>query len=159
MTTKHTFHILLFVFIVNLANAQSIKKEKMEKLAFMVGKWVGTSKSFSENNTKQIPAYEEINYKLNNTLITLDLMSEALKLHTLIYYDEDDQTYYYCPFSERGTGKYRGEYKDNKFMVWFNESRRLIFQLTSDGYFQEYGESLKEGKWEKYFEDTLKPMH
>ena len=80
-----------------------------------------------------------------------------LQLHTVIYYDETVKKYYYCPYSKgkRG-GKYPGEFKDGKFIVWFNEEYKLVFQLTPEGEFIEYGEKFKNGLWVKNFKDVLK---
>lgn len=159
LVTKFILSISFLLMAMNCLMAQSEKKDRMANLAFMIGDWVGISKSFNKDKTKEVAAYEKIDYKLDESLITIDLMSESLQLHTIIYYDEKDQTYYYCPYSKKGVGKFRGEYKNGQFIVWFSESNRLIFQLTPDGKFQEFGERLNSGKWEKYFEDILNPMH
>ena len=79
------------------------------------------------------------------------------QLHTVITYSLAENTYYYHPFTKNRAGKYKGLYKDGKFIVYFNENRRLIFERTEEGAFHEYGEQLKNGKWEKYFEDLFYP--
>ena len=153
--------LLLLIYLAAFAPtilAQSIQKEKMANLSFMVGEWVGNSTTYKEGSATTIPAYEKISYKVDSHLITIDLKSESLMLHTVIYYNEEEQTFYYCPFYKKGAGKYKGSFKDGKFLVKFNDEKKLTFQLTKEGYFQEYGEKLIDGKWEKYFEDILKPM-
>ena len=129
----------------------------MAQLSFMVGNWGGPSKSYKATDTTTVLAHEIVSYKVDKHLITLDLDSEALKLHTVIYYDEKEQTYFYCPYYKKGAGKYRGSYRNGRFLVTFNENRRLIFQKSPEGYFHEYGEELKNGEWVKYFEDLLPP--
>jgi hypothetical protein len=157
---KRTFGLLTAFFTLCFFKvaAQSEQQEKMALLSFMVGDWVGTSRSFKEGETIAVPAYETIQYKIDQHIITIDLLSETLLIHTVIYYDPDEATYYYCPYYKNGAAKYRGEFKDGKFLVWFNESRRLTFHLTPQGEFQEYGENLIDGQWQKYFEDTFKTM-
>ncbi len=153
--TSYCFAIILFA--VNSAVGQTSSQEQMEKLNFMIGEWIGVSTTYQNDTiTKQVSAVEKISYKLNKNLITIDLQSEILQLHTVIYYDEKDEKYYYNSYYETGTGKYAAEYKDGKFIVWPSKSKRFIFHLTSEGNFQEYGEKLENGEWIKYFEDNFK---
>ncbi len=149
--------LLLLVCYSAQSSGQATSKEKMAQLFFMVGDWEGISTSFKEEGDTQVMAHEVVRYKVDGHLITLDLESETLTLHTVIYFDEKEQTYYYCPFYKTGTGKYKGSYADNQFLVSFNERKRLVFQRTPEGCFHEYGEQLKDGKWVKYFEDILPP--
>lgn len=128
----------------------------MEQLSFMAGEWIGTSKGFKDGVvTRQEPAYEHIYYDLDKNILVLQLNSESLQLHTIIYYDEKDQTYYYYPFSKRGVNRYPAEFKDGKLVVSPSQDRRFIFGPTEEGGFREYGETLVNGQWEKYFEDTF----
>ena len=152
-----TICLAIIICSMQASFGQTVRQEKMAQLSYMVGEWIGTSTSY-ENDTivKQGPAFEKVSYKLDSNIITIDLHSESLQLHTVIYYDEIDQTYYYNPYYKTGVGKYRGEYKEGQFMVWFSENRRLIFRLTPEGDFQEYGEKREQGVWKKYFEDILK---
>jgi len=147
--------ILLFFGYFMCAQATSAKK--MEQLSYMIGDWEGVSTSFGKTGNKQVKAHELVQYKVNQHIITLDLVSESLTLHTVIYFDEKEQTYYYCPFYKKGAGKYKGSYEDGMFVVKFNDQKRLIFKRTPEGYFHEYGEILKDGIWKKYFEDILPP--
>lgn len=157
---KHYTQILILVTVTLLgyscAYSQETSKTEMEKLRFMIGDWVGTSSAIiNDTIAKQGPVFEKIAYKLDERLITIDLTSTTLQLHTVIYYDDKTKKYSYNPYYKSGNGTYSGEYKDGKFIVWFSATKRLIFQLTSDGNFKEYGETLVEGKWHKYFEDIL----
>lgn len=128
----------------------------MKQLHFITGNWVGTSTTYQENGrAKSIPAFEKIQYKVDSNLITIDLHSASLQLHTVIRYDEIDSTYYYCPFYAKGAGKYKGKIENDAFVVYFNEKRRLFFKRLEDGRFTEYGEKLVDGKWTKNFEDLF----
>lgn len=154
---KASASILIIICFINGVNAQHVKKDKMAELSFMIGDWIGTSTTYEDNTIKeQGPAFEKIAYKLDGELITIDLNSTSLQLHTVIYYEPKDETYYYCPFSKKRVGKFKGEVKDGKFLVWFSDSYRLVFQQTPAGEFMEYGETLKDGKWSLSFKDVLK---
>lgn len=146
--------VLLFLSIFGQAQQQN----QMEQLNFMIGDWIGTSTVFSNDTiSRQGPAFEKIEYKLDRSIITLDLNSSMLQLHTIIYFDSTDNVFYYCPYSKRNKGKkYKGKIEDGKFIVLMNENYRLVFQQTSEGGFMEYGESLKNNVWTKSFEDLFK---
>jgi hypothetical protein len=128
----------------------------MEQLSFLVGEWVGTSKII-ENGvvTKQCAAYERISYDMDRSILVIELNTELLQLHTIVLYNEEDQTYYYHRFSKDGAARYPAEYKDGQLIVWRDEKTRFFFGGTPDGGFQEYGEKLIDGEWTRYFEDTF----
>ena len=150
--------VVIFTF-ANYSWAQSTKNSAMEKLNFLVGEWVGISRTYQGDGIlTEVPAYEKIQYKLDKSIITIDLSSETLQLHTVIYYDEKTQKYFYNPFYVNGAAKYEADLKDGEFVVNPTSSKRFVFRLTEDGKFQEYGENLIDGKWVKYFEDTFTKM-
>jgi hypothetical protein len=155
ITPKYVYLIIL-IFVHISVSGQNLKQEKMEQLNFMVGEWVGTSKIY-ENGivTKQGSAYENIAYDLEKSILVIELNTEFLQLHTIIYYDEKDQKYYYYRFSKEGAARYPAEYKDGQLIVWRDEKTRFFFGRTLDGGFKEYGEQLINGEWTKLFEDTF----
>ena len=156
MISKY-FYTLAFLLLANAVFGQNEKQQKMELLNFMVGEWIGTSKVYESGVvSKQGSAYQKISYDLDKNILVIELNTELLQLHTIIYYDEKDNTYYYYPFSKRGVSRYPAEYKNGQLIVRSNETNRFIFGRTSDGGFREYGERLIDGKWTKYFEDTFK---
>lgn len=159
MKSKHSVFILtiwISLIFTNLAVSQSLKLNKMKQLDFMVGEWIGTSKSFENGKIKsEVSAYQEIAFDLEQYILVIKLNSETLQLHTIIYYDAQDNSYYYVPFSKRGTGIYPAELIDGQLIVKPNKTKRYIFSRTVDGGFTEYGEELKNGKWVKYFEDRF----
>jgi hypothetical protein len=149
--------ILIILSFTTSLNSQTSTKNKMEQLKFMVGDWVGISTSYKNDTIEsKVPAYQKISYKLDKNIITIDLLSETLQLHTIIYYDDKADKYCYNSYYKGGTGKYTGEFKDNKFVVSPSKTKRFIFHSPSEGVFQEYGEKLENGKWVKYFEDNFK---
>ncbi len=139
------------------AFGQSLTKKEMQKLQHFVGDWVGTSMAFEQGDTiRKIPAYEKISYKVDGHVLTIDLYSESLKLHTVVYYDPKDKVYYYNPYYDSGTAKYTAKLKDGRLIVSPSESKRFIFEITEDGKFREYGETFENGEWILYFEDVFK---
>ncbi|RZS93981.1 hypothetical protein [Aquimarina brevivitae] len=149
----------LFIILVTTFTAygQTIEQQYMEKLKFIVGDWVGVSAAYEEGKIKvQVPAYEKISYQLDKSIITIDLKSESLQLHTVIYYDAKDKTYYYNSYYQTGAGRYKATLStDNKFIVNASPTKRFIFHAPTPDTFQEYGEKLVDGKWIKYFEDNF----
>lgn len=137
------------------AFAQSEKETKMKKLAFMVGDWVGTSRVYENGELKEeVPAFQKISYDLDSAIIVIELHSELLQLHTIIYYDEASKRYSYNPYSKSGVRSLPADLIEGKLVVEASETKRFVFSITEKG-FREYGEVLKEGKWERYFEDNF----
>ncbi|MEO0404739.1 MAG: hypothetical protein AAF193_07705 [Bacteroidota bacterium] len=135
---------------------QEGKREKMLELEFLVGDWIGTSTTIENGDSlTQVSAFEKIRYDLDSTILVIDLNGALLQLHTIIYYSETDQTYYYQPFSKNGTAIYPATFKDGSLIVQPSEEKRFVFTLTHDGKFMEYGEKLVNGVWVKYFEDIF----
>lgn len=155
-TTK-IFYLLAFILLSSSVIGQNLRREKMEQLNFMIGEWVGTSRGY-ENGviTREGPAYENIEYDLDRSILVIELNTETLQLHTIIHYDEKDEKYYYYPFSKNGASRYPAEFKEGQLIVRSNDATRYIFRRTPEGGLQEYGEKLVNGAWVKYFEDTFK---
>jgi hypothetical protein len=146
----------MLLFFASSVFTQNIKKDKMERLSFLVGEWVGTSKIYENGMvTRQGSAYEKISYDLNKSILVIELNTEFLQLRTIVNYDEKDEKYYYHRFSKEGFARYPAEYKDGKLIVWRDEKTRFFFGRTSEGNFLEYGEQMINGQWSKTFEDTF----
>ena len=152
-----TLHqILFFLALSSLGFGQEVAKEKMKLLHGFVGEWVGTSKGYEGGEqVREEPAYESIGYDLDSSILVVQLNSESLQLHTIIYYDEKDETYYYYPFSKRGVNRARAIFEDGRLIVQPTDYRRYIFDTTPEGGFREYGERLIDGRWIKYFQDDF----
>ena len=152
---KWTVIFILLVTSSKHTTAQSEKELKMKNLSFMVGDWVGTSTTYDKGEIKaQVPAYQKISYDLDSNIIVIELHSELLQLHTIIYYDEKEDNFSYNPYSKSGVRQLPAELIDGTLIVNASETKRFIFSRTATG-FREYGEQLIEGKWEKYFEDNF----
>lgn len=154
--TSYIFTLALSLAL-NLAMCQNTQQEMMANLQFMTGEWIGTSSSFGSNGeiSNQVAAFQNIEYGLSKSVILIDLHSESLQLHTVIRYDEKDETYYYHPFSKNGTRKLPAVLKDGKLVVNASDKKRFIFERLNENEFREYGENLVDGQWVKYFEDRF----
>ena len=145
----------LFIFSTSLT-AQSVKQEKMDQLKFLVGEWIGTSTIYENGEiSKQVSAFEKVSYDLDKSILVVELNTELLQLHTIIFYDEKDSMYYYFPFSKRGVRRLPAEFRDGKLIVNSAKDNRFIFESPSKNTFREYGERLIDGEWVKYFEDQF----
>lgn len=155
---KALIHSFLFLLLlqINLLPAQSLKQEKMDQLSYLIGEWVGTSTQYENGEiSKQVPVFERITYDLNKSIIVIELNSPLLKLHTIVYFSEEDDTYYYNAFSERGGRRLPATFTEGHLVVQANEKRRYIFEKHGENGFREYGEKLIDGTWVKYFEDVF----
>jgi len=149
-------YVLVLLLLSHSIFAQSLKKEKMEQLSYLVGEWVGTTKVYENGEViKEGAAYEHISYDLDQSILVIELNTEFLQLRTIINYSEEDQKYYYHRFSKDGAAVYPAEFEDGKLIVWKNEQTRFFFTSTAEGDFVEYGEKWIDGEWVKYFEDTF----
>lgn len=148
--------LIAFLLSLNLAFSQNVKQEKMALLSFMEGEWIGTTMAYEDGViSKKGSAYQRIAFDLDKHILVIELNSEFLQLHTIIYYDDTDDTYYYNPFYKSGAAKYPAKYVDGQLIVNSSESRRFVFSRIEDGGFREYGEQLLDGQWTKYFEDIF----
>lgn len=147
--------VLLFLTMLQMS-AQLVGQKPMHKLHFMVGEWVGTSSLFENGErSKQVPAFERISYDLDSSIIVIELNSSLLKLHTIIRYDEKEESYEYYAFSENRAGKLPASIIDGRLVVQANDTKRYIFERHGQEGFREYGEQLVDGEWRMYFEDVF----
>ena len=150
------FFIIPLYLLSQTICSQTTEKKELSKLSFLAGDWIGTSTAFKKDGTNTIAVREKIDYEMDGEILVVRLKSSRLKLHTIIQYSVTDSCYYYYPFTKNSQGKYKGELIDGKFLVWLNNKSRLIFEKTATG-IHEYGETLENDKWIKYFEDELQP--
>ncbi len=147
--------LLTATFQQLIAQEPSNVKDKMGALNFMIGNWVGTSKSFENGKLiSEVSAYQEIQYNLDRHIIEINLKSESLQLHTIIGYDEEDSTYFYIPFSKKGSRKLTANVENGQFIVHANATTRFVFEKTEKG-FTEYGEKWMDEGWQIYFKDEF----
>lgn len=99
--TFRCFGFLILLLCMTIPTiGQTKAQEKMEHLSFMVGKWLGTSTSFKNDTiTNQVAAFEQIGFKVEGHVMTIDLNSASL---SKVYSFEN---------KERIESKFKSEYK------------------------------------------------
>lgn len=149
-------YLIALTFYSVSVHGQTLRQEKMAQLRYLVGEWVGTTKTYNDGVvTKQGAAYEKIAYDLNRNILVIELNTEFLQLRTIISYNEEAKRYDYHRFSKDGAAVYPAEFKEEQLIVHRDEKTRFFFTSTPDGGFQEYGEKWENGEWVKTFEDTF----
>lgn len=148
--------VFITILLLNYNFSQTDRLNKMEALSFLEGNWEGTSSSLKQDSVvEMVKAKQTIQYGLDKHILIIDLASENLDLHTIIYYDDKEANYSYNPFYKNGAGSYSAELStEGQLIVRPNEQKRFIFQV-SNGKLQEYGETLENGVWTRYFEDNF----
>ncbi|WP_092982916.1 hypothetical protein [Robiginitalea myxolifaciens] len=155
MTTKYLY-LLLLLILSSSTYGQNKKAEMMEKLDFLVGEWIGTTRIYENGKvTREGAAYEKISYDLEKNILVIELNTEFLQLHTIVLFSEEDQKYHYHRFAKSGAAVYPAELIDGQLVVMPNENTRFFFRSTPEGGFREYGERRIDGTWVKTFEDTF----
>lgn len=154
--------LLTIFFTAQVSFAQSIEQQEMAKLSFLIGDWKGTGSSLPKDSNQPYQVLSKVRYDLDGELIVLRHRSirdgkPVLSLHTIIYYNVDEQQYYYYAFRKKGARPFTGNIVDGKLICTIGEDYRLIFQRTPEGLFNEYGEKRVDGVWIKNFEDLLSP--
>lgn len=148
--------VFSFILFINYNFSQSDRLSKMEALSFLTGNWEGTSSIIKQDSiVETVEAKQIIHFGLDGHILIIDLASQNLDLHTIIYYNDKEDKYSYNPFYKSGAGNYSAELsKDGKFIVMPNDQKRFVFHV-SKGKLQEYGEILENGVWTRYFEDNF----
>jgi len=142
--------------------AQSEEQKAMKKLSFLIGDWKGSGTSYPKEENKPYDVISTVRYDLDGELLVLRHRSKrenktVLALHTLIYFNKEDEFYYYNAFRKSGARPFKCKLNDGKFICEINGNYRLTFQRTDNGMFNEFGQRLTDGKWVKSFEDILQP--
>lgn len=167
MHYKTNYNIKLLVtmflfFTVSISFAQSTEQKDMKKLSFLIGDWKGKGSAYPKNKSKPYDVLSKVRYDLDGEILVLKHRSfrgdtSVLSLHTIMYYNKKDTHYYYNSYTKSGTRPFRCQLSSKQFICKRGEDYKLVFQLTENGAFNEYGERLINGKWIKSFEDILLP--
>jgi len=156
--------IILSLMYSSLTISQE-QPNPIEALEFLTGHWEGPGVSYLEDGkTQDFHDIENVRFDLDANLLLINakglIDGELLyQLHTVIYYDHEAGHYFYTPF--RGKKKpvpSKCQLKKQQFKCMnINNDARLTFQRLPDGGWNEYGEKLIDGQWQKYFETKLYP--
>jgi|GEM_PF-679428 len=145
--------------------APTPEQKAISALEFLTGNWTGPGISYNEaSETTEYIDTELVSFELDRRLLLIKASGEIegkpyYQLHTIVYYDIKEEHYVYTPYTGRRPGSYHCNLKAKMFVCLNQEkSYRLSFQRLEDGRWNEFGESLKEGKWLKSFETKLSRM-
>lgn len=163
--TTSIFRLLVIGFFFTQAvglKAQTEEQKAMAKLSFMIGDWKGKGTSYPKENNTPYNVLSKVRYDLDGELLVLRHRSTRndstlLALHTIMYYDKTDGSYYYYAYRRSGARPFQCQLKDDQFICEINGNYRLTFQRTENGEFNEFGQRLVDGEWVKNFEDILQP--
>lgn len=164
--TKKTINTLILLFLitgnVTWSWAQSPEQKAIKALSFLTGEWKGTGQSYPLEKSKPYDVLSKVSFDLDGELLIIYHRSfrgkaSVLHLHTVIYYDQKDRSYYYNAYTKSGTRPFKCQLESQQFICYRGTDYRLIFGITDKGQFNEYGEKLRDGQWQKTFEDILMP--
>jgi hypothetical protein len=162
---------LIWAFTTNAvaqeaSSTKSIERLAIEKLEFLVGNWAGEGVSYANNGSEsEYYDTEDVWFDLQNSLLIIQARGfrdnkQFYGLHTVIYFDKEKQKYVYNPYSSSGLSRsFYCDLKAKKLLCYLeDQSYRLTFQRTADGKWNEFGERLTDGAWQKNFETILAPV-
>lgn len=161
--------LLLLVFILTADNAVGQQyqtdenaKEKITKLAFLVGEWEGKGWSMGRDGQKHHFAQtENVSFKLDSTAILIEgrgstngnIIHDAL---AVISSKKEEENYIFKSWLSNGRGgEFKAEILDSKFYWYPNENMRYIISLNKKGQWHETGQMKQGEEWFQFFEMTL----
>jgi hypothetical protein len=142
----------------------SIAKEKISKLSFIVGNWEGAGWMFSQSGKNEFTQTEKIEFKLDSTAILIEGLgkSNGKIIHNalaIITYNKEDDNYTFRSYLQDGRkGKFKAELIADKFYWYPNENVRYIIWLNEKEQWYEKGEYKRGDQWFQFFEMTLDRM-
>ncbi len=157
-------YMLSFLALPSLANAieETVQQAKIRELGFLVGSWSGEGKSFDE--TGDHSSYfdtEDVWFDVQESVLVIQAKGyrnneQFYGIHTVIYYDEEAQHYWYNPYTAKGARAFSCDL-DSKVFVCFTPDKtfKLTFRRTESGQWNEFGERLIDREWKKTFETLL----
>ena len=160
-----SFLLILLLFLpasYSQTIALSEQQIAMEKLSFLIGKWEGRGISYDDKgNTSSYFDTEKVWFDVQNSLLIIQ--ANGFKddqpfygIHTVIYYDINKQHYWYNPYTATGARAFECHLDEQVFKCYIaDKTFRLTFQLTEKGQWNEFGERLVNGSWQKTFETVL----
>lgn len=163
---KKSIALFFFAFTVMTVSAQmqkadSISKEQMKKLAFMVGKWQGEGWMMGRGSKSEFTQTENIQFKLDSTAILVEGkgMSNGKVIHdalAIITYNKEKAQYSFRSYLPNGmNGEFKAELIDDKLYWYPNENVRYIIWLNDQKQWYERGEFKRGDSWMQFFEMTL----
>jgi hypothetical protein len=158
---------LVFLILTSKSFAQNIEtdslsKQKIKKLAFIVGKWEGTGWMYGQDrNRYEFNQTEDIKFKLDSTVILIEGTgtSGAKIIHNalaIISFDQSQNAYNFHSYLSNGrNGKFKAELVSNKFYWYPMDNMRYIISINNKDQWYEIGEMKRGEDWFQFFEMIL----
>ncbi len=154
--------LMVFPLITQAEEKESVQQAKIRALSFLVGNWAGEGKSYDDSGkTSSYFDTEHVWFDVEDSLLIIQAngyRNEKLfyGIHTVIYYDESAEHYWYNPYTAGGARAFSCNLIDKEFLCYTEDKTfRLTFRRTDSGQWNEFGERLVDGLWKKTFETIL----
>lgn len=140
----------------------SIAKNEVSKLAFIVGKWEGAGWMMNSDRKKHnFNQTEHIQFKLDSTTILIEGLGKINDnvIHNamaIVSYNKSENNYTFQSYLQNGRkGEFKAELIDDKFYWYPNKNIRYTILINEKGQWYELGEINRNGNWFQFFEMTL----
>jgi hypothetical protein len=162
--------LFMWIFILSLlmnsslsmAEEETLHQDKIKALSFLVGSWAGEGRSYADDGSNS--SYfdtEDVWFDVENSLLIIQAKGfrdnkQFYGIHTVIYYDEAQGHYWYNPYTAKGARAFSCDLGNKVFLCHTpDKTFRLTFRRTESGQWNEFGEKLVDGHWQKTFETLL----
>lgn len=165
MRTIIVLIILTFYSVFSFGQAEktdSISKQEIIKLDFLVGKWDGEGWIMGRDGQKYtFQQTENIQFKIDSVAILIEGLGKSNGQIThnalaIISFNKEDSFYNFHSYTATGRGgSFDAKLIDDKFYWYPNEKMRYIIWINDKDQWYETGEYKREEKWNQFFEMTL----
>ena len=153
---------MIFSFTLQAEEKESVQQSRIRALSFLVGSWAGEGKSYDDNgNTSSYFDTENVWFDVDDSLLIIQANGfrdekPFYGIHTVVYYDESAEHYWYNPYTAKGARAFSCNLVDKVFLCYTEDKTfRLTFRRTDSGQWNEFGERFVDGLWKKTFETIL----
>ena len=166
MYIKHFITLLLtLAFSISLISqnypTDSVSKEKIKELQFIVGNWQGKGWMKNQNGKNEFNQWETVEYKLDSTAIFIEGIgkNDGKTIHNAIAvltYNKEAEHDDFTSFLKNGlSNKFKAEVIAQKLYWYPNPNVRYIIWENENDQWYETGEFKQGEEWSQYFEMTL----
>jgi hypothetical protein len=143
----------------------SISKEEISKLEFLIGEWQGEGWILGRDQQKhQFQQTENIHFKIDGVAILIEGLGKTNGQIThnaiaIISYNKKESNYSFQSYTSTGYGgSFKAELIEGKFFWYPNDNMRYVIWINEQGQWYETGEFKVDEKWSQFFEMTLDKM-
>lgn len=165
MRTKILLIVLTFYSVLSFGQVEktdSISKNEISKLDFLVGKWEGQGWIMGRDGQKHpFKQTENIQFKIDSVAILIEGLGKSHGLIThnalaIISYNKNDSIYNFRSYTSTGRGgSFDAELIGEKFYWYPNKNMRYVIWINDKGQWYETGEFKRDNEWKQFFEMTL----